>query len=78
MATHWAGVSSPTGAYQAKLAVSALGDRRPVLHAGAEPVARSLVEGPVADDDVGHPGVDGHGRLLDGAAPRHPRRSGCG
>jgi hypothetical protein len=25
MATHWAGVSSPNGAYQAKLAVSALG-----------------------------------------------------
>src|SRR3712207_8382533 len=41
--------------------------RCPVLHAGAEPVPGALVEGPVADDDVGHAGGDGEGRLLDGA-----------
>ena len=46
-----------------------VGDRGPVLHPGAEPVARPLVEGPVADDDIGHARLDGHGRLLDGAAP---------
>ncbi len=72
MATHWAGVSSPTGAYQAKLAVSALGIGGSVLDAGPEPVARPLVERPVADDDVGHAGLHCHRRLLDGPAPGSP------
>ncbi len=45
-----------------------IGDGRAVLHAGTEPVPRTLVEGPVADHDIGHAGGHGHGRLLDGAA----------
>ena len=45
-----------------------VGGREPTLHADTEPVARSLVERPIADDHVGHSGLDGHGCLLDGAA----------
>ncbi len=37
---------------------------------GTEAATRPLVEGPVADDDVGHPGLDGHRGLLDGGARR--------
>ena len=44
--------------------------RRPALDAGAEAAARALVEGAVADDDVGHTRGDGQRRLLDGRARR--------
>ena len=47
-----------------------VGDGQATLHAGAESVAGAFVERPVADDDVGHTGLDGQGGLLDGAAAR--------
>ncbi len=46
-----------------------VGDRGAILHPGAEPVARPLVEGPIADHHVGHARLHGHGGLLDGGAP---------
>ena len=49
-----------------------VGYRGPVLHPGTEAIARPLVEGPVADDHVGHARLDGHRRLLDGGAARAP------
>ena len=61
-----------------EVGVLGVGDRRPALDAGAEAVARALVEGPVADHHVGHPAGHGQGRLLDGGAGRPRRRSGCG
>ena len=70
MATHWAGVSRPKGAYQAKLAVSALGTGARSCTPVPKRLPGALVEGPVADHHVGHTGLDGHGRLLDGAARR--------
>ena len=58
------------GRVPGEVGVLGVGRRRAALDAGAEAVAGPFVEGPVADDDVGHPGGHGHGRLVDGGAGR--------
>ncbi len=55
--------------------------RLPVLHPRAEPAARPLVEGPVADHHLGHARGHREGRLLDGGTGRpaavvHPGEEG--
>ena len=70
MATHYAGVSRPCRHVPGEVRVLGGGDGRPALDAGAEAVAGALVEGPVADHDVGHTAGDGHGRLVHGGARR--------
>ena len=61
-------MSKPVGRVPGEVGVLRGRQRRPALDACSESRTRPLVERPVADDDVGHPGRDRHRGLLDGRA----------